>query len=147
MSAMPEGMANGPSRSEQSEKGAQIWERPWTLEEMRQNSATWSLAADSGVIQKCHWSSYFLRLSEKCSRKAAYIWAVYVLYFGWIKVTLQLLCLHSSFYFSKTSPRGCCQKHMRLKSSWIAWSGTPRPQTAACTLSLMIFSCSPIRSL
>ncbi|XP_026210937.1 WASH complex subunit 2 isoform X3 [Anabas testudineus] len=50
MSAMPEGMPNGLSRSEQSEKGAPIWERPWTLEEMRQNSASWSLAADSGLF-------------------------------------------------------------------------------------------------
>lgn len=67
MSAMPEGMANGPSKTEQSEKGAQIWERPWTLEEMRQNSASWSLAADSGVNKKCHCLSYFLTYSEKCN--------------------------------------------------------------------------------
>uniref|UniRef100_A0A3Q2YN83 Uncharacterized protein n=1 Tax=Hippocampus comes TaxID=109280 RepID=A0A3Q2YN83_HIPCM len=29
---------------------AQVWERPWTLEEMRQSSANWSLAADSGLF-------------------------------------------------------------------------------------------------
>lgn len=40
---------NGPSRSEHLENGTQSWERPWTLEEMRQSSANWSLAADSGV--------------------------------------------------------------------------------------------------
>lgn len=40
-------MENGPSTHNGEEK--QIWERPWTLEEMRQNSASWSLAADSGV--------------------------------------------------------------------------------------------------
>ncbi|XP_041722229.2 WASH complex subunit 2C isoform X3 [Coregonus clupeaformis] len=28
----------------------QVWERPWTLEEMRQTSANWSLAADSGLF-------------------------------------------------------------------------------------------------
>ncbi|XP_039995270.1 WASH complex subunit 2A isoform X2 [Xiphias gladius] len=50
MSGLPEGMANGPSRSEYSEKEAQIWERPWTLQEMRQSSANWSLAADSGLF-------------------------------------------------------------------------------------------------
>ncbi|XP_067375929.1 WASH complex subunit 2 isoform X2 [Channa argus] len=50
MSGLLEGMANGPSRNQQSEKDAQIWERPWTLEEMRQNSASWSLAADSGLF-------------------------------------------------------------------------------------------------
>ncbi|XP_028278973.1 WASH complex subunit 2 isoform X3 [Parambassis ranga] len=50
MSVLPDGIANGPSRSEHSEKDAQIWERPWTLEEMRQNSANWSLAADSGLF-------------------------------------------------------------------------------------------------
>ncbi|XP_045926853.1 WASH complex subunit 2 isoform X1 [Micropterus dolomieu] len=50
MSGLPEGIANGPSRSEHLEKDAQIWERPWTLEEMRQNSANWSLAADSGLF-------------------------------------------------------------------------------------------------
>uniref|UniRef100_A0A3Q2ZRU5 WASH complex subunit 2C n=1 Tax=Kryptolebias marmoratus TaxID=37003 RepID=A0A3Q2ZRU5_KRYMA len=29
---------------------AQIWERPWSLEEIRQHSANWSLAADSGLF-------------------------------------------------------------------------------------------------
>ncbi|XP_041645615.1 WASH complex subunit 2C isoform X2 [Cheilinus undulatus] len=50
MSEFPEGIANGPSRGKQSQKDAQIWERPWTLEEMRQNSANWSLAADAGLF-------------------------------------------------------------------------------------------------
>ncbi|XP_030603968.1 WASH complex subunit 2 isoform X2 [Archocentrus centrarchus] len=50
MSGLPEGMANGPSRSEHLEKDAQIWERPWTIEEMRQSSDNWSLAADSGLF-------------------------------------------------------------------------------------------------
>lgn len=50
MSGLPDGMANGPSRSELLDKDAQIWERPWTLEEMRQTSANWSLAADSGLF-------------------------------------------------------------------------------------------------
>ncbi|XP_053188839.1 WASH complex subunit 2 isoform X1 [Scomber japonicus] len=50
MSGLPDGMANGPSRSEHLEKDAQIWERPWSLEEMRQSSASWSLAADSGLF-------------------------------------------------------------------------------------------------
>ncbi|KAM3606773.1 uncharacterized protein V6R79_022982 [Siganus canaliculatus] len=50
MSGLPEGITNGPSRSEHLEKVGQIWERPWTLEEMRQNSANWSLAADSGLF-------------------------------------------------------------------------------------------------
>ncbi|XP_019952665.2 WASH complex subunit 2 isoform X1 [Paralichthys olivaceus] len=50
MSGLPEGMANGPSRSEHFENDAQIWERPWSLEEMRQSSASWSLAADSGLF-------------------------------------------------------------------------------------------------
>ncbi|CAL9688330.1 unnamed protein product [Knipowitschia caucasica] len=36
------------SRSECSE--AQVWERAWTIEEMRQNSTSWSLAADSGLF-------------------------------------------------------------------------------------------------
>uniref|UniRef100_A0A8C3G1I3 WASH complex subunit 2C n=1 Tax=Cyclopterus lumpus TaxID=8103 RepID=A0A8C3G1I3_CYCLU len=50
MSGLPEGVANGPSRSEYLKKDAQTWERPWTLEEMRQSSANWSLAADSGLF-------------------------------------------------------------------------------------------------
>ncbi|XP_044069707.1 WASH complex subunit 2 isoform X2 [Siniperca chuatsi] len=50
MSGLPEEIANGPSRSEHLEKDAQIWERPWSLEEMRQSSANWSLAADSGLF-------------------------------------------------------------------------------------------------
>ncbi|XP_029030816.1 WASH complex subunit 2 isoform X2 [Betta splendens] len=50
MSGVAQGIANGPSRPPQSERDAQIWERPWSLEEMRQNSANWSLAADSGLF-------------------------------------------------------------------------------------------------
>ncbi|XP_047208120.1 WASH complex subunit 2 isoform X3 [Girardinichthys multiradiatus] len=50
MSALPVGMANGPSRSETFSKDAQVWERPWSLEEIRQHSASWSLAADSGLF-------------------------------------------------------------------------------------------------
>ncbi|XP_074531691.1 WASH complex subunit 2A isoform X2 [Halichoeres trimaculatus] len=50
MSEFLEGVANGPSRSKHLQKDGQIWERPWTLEEMRQNSANWSLAADSGLF-------------------------------------------------------------------------------------------------
>ncbi|XP_038148890.1 WASH complex subunit 2 isoform X2 [Cyprinodon tularosa] len=50
MSALPDGMANGPSRSEAFSKDAQVWERPWSLEEIRQHSANWSLAADSGLF-------------------------------------------------------------------------------------------------
>ncbi|XP_060943097.1 WASH complex subunit 2 isoform X2 [Limanda limanda] len=50
MSGLPQGMANGPSRSEHFGEDAQVWERPWTLEEMRQSSASWSLAADSGLF-------------------------------------------------------------------------------------------------
>lgn len=48
MSGLPEGLANG--RSEPLGNDAQIWERPWTLEEMRRSSADWSLAADSGLF-------------------------------------------------------------------------------------------------
>ncbi|XP_041866716.1 WASH complex subunit 2 isoform X2 [Melanotaenia boesemani] len=50
MSAFPEGIANGPSRYEHLDKDAQIWERPWSLEEIRQHSGNWSLAADSGLF-------------------------------------------------------------------------------------------------
>nr|XP_046258221.1 WASH complex subunit 2 isoform X3 [Scatophagus argus] len=50
MSGLQDGIANGPSSSEHLEKDAQIWERPWTLEEIRQSSASWSLAADSGLF-------------------------------------------------------------------------------------------------
>uniref|UniRef100_H3CTE0 FAM21/CAPZIP domain-containing protein n=1 Tax=Tetraodon nigroviridis TaxID=99883 RepID=H3CTE0_TETNG len=46
MSGLAEGFTNGPS----SQKDTQMWERPWTLEEMRQTSANWSLAADSGLF-------------------------------------------------------------------------------------------------
>ncbi|XP_053731694.1 WASH complex subunit 2 isoform X5 [Synchiropus splendidus] len=50
MSRLPDGMPNGPSRNEHTGKDAQIWERPWTLEEMRQSSDNWSLAADAGLF-------------------------------------------------------------------------------------------------
>lgn len=41
MSAQTVTLSNGPSE--------QVWERPWSLDEMRKTSANWSLAADSGV--------------------------------------------------------------------------------------------------
>ncbi|XP_061545480.1 WASH complex subunit 2A isoform X2 [Phycodurus eques] len=47
MNGMPDRMSNG---SEHVGNDAQVWERPWTLEEMRHNSADWSLAADSGLL-------------------------------------------------------------------------------------------------
>ncbi|XP_029524951.1 WASH complex subunit 2-like isoform X4 [Oncorhynchus nerka] len=50
MSGLPVGMANVPSKSNRTGKDGQVWERLWTLEEMRQTSANWSLAADSGLF-------------------------------------------------------------------------------------------------
>ncbi|XP_057198486.1 WASH complex subunit 2 isoform X2 [Triplophysa rosa] len=41
-------MENGPSTH--NGEPEQVWERPWTLEEMRKNSTSWSLAADSGLL-------------------------------------------------------------------------------------------------
>lgn len=51
MSGPPGAISNGPSRIGTLDKDAQIWERPWTLEEMQQSGASWSLAADTGVSQ------------------------------------------------------------------------------------------------
>lgn len=45
---MAEPMENGPSNC--NGEAEQVWERPWTLDEMRRNSTNWSLAADSGVF-------------------------------------------------------------------------------------------------
>ncbi|XP_053477043.1 WASH complex subunit 2 isoform X2 [Ictalurus furcatus] len=45
---MAEHMENGPSNC--NGEAEQVWERPWTLDEMRKNSASWSLAADSGLF-------------------------------------------------------------------------------------------------
>ncbi|XP_058241911.1 WASH complex subunit 2A isoform X2 [Hemibagrus wyckioides] len=45
---MAEPMENGPSNC--NGEAEQVWERPWTLDEMRKNSANWSLAADSGLF-------------------------------------------------------------------------------------------------
>ncbi|XP_051935811.1 WASH complex subunit 2 isoform X3 [Hippocampus zosterae] len=50
MNGMPDGMSNSPDGSEHVGTNAQVWERPWTVEEMRQSSANWSLAADSGLF-------------------------------------------------------------------------------------------------
>lgn len=44
---MSDSMENGPSNY--NGETEQVWERPWTLEEMRKCSSNWSLAADSGV--------------------------------------------------------------------------------------------------
>ncbi|CAL8390971.1 unnamed protein product [Arctogadus glacialis] len=50
MSDFPGGGADVPSLSNHLGKDNQVWERPWTLGEMRQASANWSLAADSGLF-------------------------------------------------------------------------------------------------
>ncbi|XP_066548868.1 WASH complex subunit 2 isoform X2 [Amia ocellicauda] len=42
-------VVNGPSEHNGTE-GEHVWERPWSLEEMRKTSANWSLAADSGLL-------------------------------------------------------------------------------------------------
>uniref|UniRef100_A0A673J3Y6 WASH complex subunit FAM21A-like n=1 Tax=Sinocyclocheilus rhinocerous TaxID=307959 RepID=A0A673J3Y6_9TELE len=41
-------MENGPSNH--NGEAEQVWERPWTLEEMQKSSTNWSLAADSGLF-------------------------------------------------------------------------------------------------
>ncbi|XP_068597002.1 WASH complex subunit 2 [Brachionichthys hirsutus] len=50
MSRLPDGIVNGSSTGERLEQDARIWERAWTVEEMRQSSHNWSLAADSGLF-------------------------------------------------------------------------------------------------
>ncbi|XP_062319292.1 WASH complex subunit 2 isoform X2 [Osmerus eperlanus] len=50
MSGLPDSSAYGPSQSNPIGKDVQIWERPWTLDEIRQTGANWSLAADSGLF-------------------------------------------------------------------------------------------------
>ncbi|XP_056148378.1 WASH complex subunit 2 isoform X3 [Lampris incognitus] len=50
MSGLPDGTVNGPTQSNHLGIDAQVWERPWSLEEIRQTSANWSLAADSGLF-------------------------------------------------------------------------------------------------
>lgn len=41
-------MENGPSNH--NGEAEQVWERPWTMEEMQKSSTNWSLAADSGLF-------------------------------------------------------------------------------------------------
>ncbi|KAJ8418246.1 hypothetical protein AAFF_G00139550 [Aldrovandia affinis] len=48
MSGVPAAVANG--TFEHNGDGEQVWERPWSLEEMHKTSANWSLAADSGLF-------------------------------------------------------------------------------------------------
>ncbi|KAJ8248587.1 hypothetical protein GJAV_G00243590 [Gymnothorax javanicus] len=48
MSTGSAAVANGPS--EQDGEGEQVWERAWSLDEIRKASANWSLAADSGLF-------------------------------------------------------------------------------------------------
>ncbi|TTG62689.1 WASH complex subunit 2 [Bagarius yarrelli] len=45
---MAEPTENGPSNC--NGEAEQVWERPWSLDEMRKNSADWSLAADAGLF-------------------------------------------------------------------------------------------------
>ncbi|XP_062852157.1 WASH complex subunit 2 isoform X2 [Trichomycterus rosablanca] len=44
---MAEPVENGPSNYNNTAE--HVWERPWTLDEMRNNCSNWSLAADSGL--------------------------------------------------------------------------------------------------
>ena len=61
MSDFPGGGADDPSLSNHLGKDNQVWERPWTLGEMRQASANWSLAADSGVSQNTPFQQIYQR--------------------------------------------------------------------------------------
>lgn len=51
-------MENGPSNH--NGEAEQVWERPWTLEEMQKSSTNWSLAADSGVRSGKHSCFIFI---------------------------------------------------------------------------------------
>lgn len=91
---MAEHMENGPSNC--NGEAEQVWERPWTLDEMRKNSASWSLAADSGV---------FTLITEMFG-----VWS----YLSWCMiVTLMSFHLDSFFSTCKTSLSGCCPRPMR----------------------------------
>ncbi|XP_077469384.1 WASH complex subunit 2C [Stigmatopora argus] len=50
MNGMPDGTPNSPDAGIHPGKEAKVWEKPWSLEEMRQSAAKWSLAADSGLL-------------------------------------------------------------------------------------------------
>lgn len=65
--------------------------------------------------------------------------------YRWFRVDV-CLYLCSYFFFCKTSLKGCCPRHMRLRSSWMVLSGTLKPQTAAYIQCLMTSSCCPTHS-
>ncbi|XP_077586098.1 WASH complex subunit 2 [Stigmatopora nigra] len=50
MNGMPDGTPNSPDAGTHPGKESKVWEKPWSLEEMRQSAAKWSLAADSGLL-------------------------------------------------------------------------------------------------
>lgn len=41
---------NGPSGASEM-AGNQLWDRPWTIDEIRKGAGNWSLAGDAGVSQ------------------------------------------------------------------------------------------------
>jgi len=124
-------MENGPSNH--NGEAEQVWERPWTVEEMQKSGTNWSLAADSGVWSGMH--SYFIFI----------LFMHDATFYRWFRVNVSLYVC-SYFFFCKTSLRGCCQRHMRLRSSWMVLSGTLKPPTAAYTQCLMTSSCCPTHS-
>lgn len=42
---------NGPPAVEMPSNGPQLWEKPWTIQEIRGNANNWSLAGDAGLLQ------------------------------------------------------------------------------------------------
>lgn len=50
VSNLPQVTPQQPAQNESSfSSGEKVWERPWSFDEMRNNSANWTLAADAGV--------------------------------------------------------------------------------------------------
>lgn len=93
--------------------------------------------------QTGHWQQI-----QGYGKHSCFIFIFYALaavLYRWFRLNVYFyLC--SCFFSCKTSLRGCCPRHMRLRNSWTVLSRTLKPQTAAYTQCLTTSSCCPTHS-
>lgn len=112
---------------------APVWERPWSLEEIRKGSQSWSLASDAGVSGRCAARSR-LRERPRCAEPPREPpWA-------------PLPVPRSSCASCKSSPSKPSPGPTRSRSRWTGWSVRRKPPTAAFTMSSTTSLCYPTRS-
>lgn len=105
---------------------------------------------DPGRWKRCrnpaqtgHWQQIQGYGVESIRVSYSYCMHLPLCYTDWMFIFFYLC---SCFFSCKTSLRGCCPRHMRLRNSWTVLSRTLKPQTAAYTQCLTTSSCCPTHS-